>query len=351
MNLRKTAGIIVFSVLLILSFSNKMSFGEIATDKKFSMGAGPMSIRNQMPLYLIFLQMAPENAGVREHKKFEINADYTVSNITVSAFTPATSLYDIQIDLEVSRITIDFRYGLYNNLEIGLELPYISLSSGYLDGPIESIEDVIDARTPRSRERQGSYEFDYTFKYNNQFLIYQKHSVEGLGDIVLNSKYHLLKERSWFLPNISLRAAVKFPTAEKNDLLGSGEIDYGIGLLLDKCFFGRAFVYAGANAVMIEKPSFFSALGLEEQIFSGMLAIEYLFTKRFSLVTQVTGNTTPYPFTDTNPLDNEAYELGIGLNYAFKKDTDLLYHFGITENISAASSPDVSLHTGLKWRF
>jgi len=340
----------IFLVFIVLLLGNNMvSYAEL--EEGFIEKSGPITVRNQMPLYLFYLQMPPDVAGVIDRKKFRIDADYTVSNITVSAFTPVTSLYDIDIDLEVSRLTLDFRYGIYDNLEVGLEIPYLSLSRGYLDNFIEGIEDGIGARTPRSRERQGSYEFDYSFVYNNQNLIKKTHSTQGLGDISLTAKWQLSEERGFFWPNISIRSAIKFPTAEKEDLIGSGELDYGLGLLLDKGFFDRFFIYAGCNIVKIERPSFFSELGLEEYIYSGMLAGEYFFTKRFSFVTQVTGNSTPYPESQTNVLENQAYELGIGVNYRCKEKSDTLWHFAFTENIKSASTPDVSFHTGLDWKF
>ncbi|MBU1888007.1 MAG: DUF3187 family protein, partial [Candidatus Omnitrophica bacterium] len=283
--------------------------------------------------------------------KLAVDADYLVSNITVSAFTPASSLYQVDIDLEVSRITIDLRYGLCENLEIGLEIPYISLSSGYLDETVEGFEDGIGARTPRSRERQGSYEFDYTLTYNNKKLIEKKHSTDGLGDVSLNAKYQFLKEGDRFLPNLSLRSAVKFPTADKDELLGSGEFDYGIGLLLDKGFFERLYFYLGANIIFIDKPGFLSDLGIKKEYYSGAAAIEYFFTGRLSIVTQVSGNSTPYPFSDTNPLDNDAYDFGLGVNYTWKERQEVSCYFAVIENIKAASSPDVSLETGLSWNF
>jgi len=295
--------------------------------------------------------MPPDKASVVERDKFKINADYTVSNITVSAFTPATSLYDLQIDLEVSRITIDLRYGIHDNLEIGLEIPYISLSSGYLDNFVEGFEDGIGARTPRSRERQGSYEFDYSFMYNGRYLIQKKHSSDGIGDMVLNAKYQLVREGGMLSPNLSLRSAVKFPTADKDDLLGSGEFDYGIGLLLDKGFFNKLRLYLGASIAFIERPSFLSDLGIDEHLFSGMAAMEYFFRDRFSLVMQVSGNSTPYPKSSTNPLDNDAYEFCLGVNYTWKEKTNISWNFALVENINSASSPDFTFHTGLDWRF
>ena len=351
---RRVFNISVFLLFIAFSFfifSKGLVSAETSDEESDYKNAGPLRIRNQMPLHLIYLQMIPDKASVRERNKFTTNANYTVSNISVSAFTPISSLYDIDIDLEVSTVTLDFRYGLYDNLEIGFEVPYTSFSSGYLDDLIEGIEDGIGARTPRSRERQGSNEFDYSFIYNSRKVISMKKSVEGIGDMILNAKYQLLQERGWFLPNFSIRSSVKFPTAEEDDMLGSGEFDYGLGILMDKSFFGRVFLYGGANIVAIEKPKVFDELGIGEHIYSYVLALEYCFTKRFSVVTQASGNTTPYPYSDTNPLDNDSHDFGIAFNYTCKEKSDISCHFGITENISAASSPDVSLQTGLTWKF
>lgn len=338
-------------VILLLGINHALAYTLYDDWEEYPEKGGPIAIRNQMPLYLFYLQLVPDKAGVIERNKFKIDADYTVSNITVSAFTPASSLYDIQIDMEVSRVTLDFRYGLYDNLEIGLEVPYLSLSRGYLDNFIESVEDGIGARTPRSRENQGSYKFDFSFQYNNVFIVQEKHSRDGIGDIVLNLKYQMLRETMWLLPNISLRTAVKFPSGDKDKLLGSGEVDYGLGILIDKGFFDRFFIYLGANAVKIKRPSVFSVLSIKEYIYSGLVGMEFFPTKRFSIVTQVTANTTPYPHSDTNPLDNDAFELGLGFNYTWKEKTNVSWHFAVTENITAASSPDVSFHSGIRWKF
>ncbi|MBU1852781.1 MAG: DUF3187 family protein [Candidatus Omnitrophica bacterium] len=350
MRICKIAIMMLLFCLMLLYLGENTGVAELLGEEDTPKQRGPISIRNQMPLYLFYLQMVPDKADVTKRNRFTINADYTVSNITVSAFTPVTSLYEIEIDMEVSRVTLDFRYGLYDNLEIGLEVPYLDLSRGYLDNPIEAFEDGTGARTPRSRERQGSYNFEYTFRYNYKYYIRQTESTEGLGDIVLNAKYQLLKEgRFW--PNISMRSAIKFPTAEKDDFLGSGEVDYGVGLLIDKGFFGRLFIYTGGNIAFIEKPSFFSEIGIDKEILSFLLALEFFVTERFSLVTQVTGNTTPYPYSNTNPLDNKAYDMGVGFNYTWKEKSNISWRFAVFENISAASSPDVSLKTGLSWKF
>lgn len=351
--MRKSMAAIVVFVLMFLFVAGGFVFADDSTEENTLRGLGPIAIRNQMPLYLFYLQMAPDRASVTPRNKFLINADYMVSNITVSAFTPVSSLYDVQIDMDVSRLTLDFRYGLYDNLEIGLEVPYIGMCSGYTDNFVEGFEDGIGARTPRSREHQGSYEFDYSLKYNGRYLIHEKASKQGLGEVVFNAKYQLVEDsgRCWSWPNISVRSAVKFPTANKSDLTGSGEFDYGFGLLADKGFCDKFFIYLGGNAVMIQKPSVLDILGIKEEIYSYMLALEYFFTGNFSVVTQVTGNTTPYPESNTNPLDNKAHDWALGFNYIWKEKTNVSWNFAVVENISAASSPDVSFHTALNCKF
>jgi len=347
----KIQGMIILCFLLCCATD---AFAKAGSEPLASLGyrAGPIPIRNQMPLYLIYLQMEPDKASVVEQDKFSVNTDYTVSNVTVSCFTPASSLYKIDIDAEVSRFTLDLRYGICENAEIGLEVPYISLSRGYLDEFIEGFEDTVGETTPRSRIRQGSYNFNYSFIYDSQNLIKRTNASDGLGDVVLKAKYQILEEDGYrFWPNMSLRAAVKLPTGEKRSLLGSGELDYGVGLLLDKAFSEKITGYAGCNFVIIEKPDFFSVLNLKQNMFSGIIGAEYLLTQRFSLVTQVTGNTTPYPSSGTNALDEDAFDVGIGFNYFWKEKQNVSWHFAFTENINSAASPDVSLNMGWKIGF
>jgi len=355
MHIKKKWYIILYLCLgLYLGYTDRLFATTSGYDKDGISPSGPIPVRNQMPLYLFFMQMAPDKASTLEKGKLSINADYIVSNISVSAFTPATSLYDIQIDMEVSRITLDFRYGLCDKLEVGLEIPYIGFSSGYLDDFVEDFEDTINARTPRSRQRQGSFELDYTFKYDYNYLIQAKTSKKGIGDIIASSKYQLFEDGIFncWVPNLSFRAAVKFPTADKDDLLGSGKLDYGCGFLLDKAFLNKKlFVYFGGNMVHIKKPEIFNVLDMDKKIYSYFTALEYFLTKRFSLITEISGNTTPYPHSDTNPLDNDAHEWTIGFNYNLKHKTEIYWNFAVVENIRSASSPDVSFCSGIEWRF
>jgi len=60
-------------------------------------------------------------------------------------------------------------------------------------------------------------------------------SESGLGDITLKVGYILLPEKD-YLPQIRPMAFVKFPTADKNKALGTGEFDEGISVEVSKWF-------------------------------------------------------------------------------------------------------------------
>ncbi len=55
-----------------------------------------------------------------------------------------------------------------------------------------------------------------------------KQTESGLGDITLATRYYLIDEQDW-IPSVNLTGRVKFPTADEDKGLGTGEFDYGFG--------------------------------------------------------------------------------------------------------------------------
>ncbi|MCM8781614.1 MAG: DUF3187 family protein [Candidatus Omnitrophica bacterium] len=308
---------------------------------------GPMAIRNQMPLYLFWYAFPQQNAQVASHKKFITTVDYTVSNVIIDKSTWPGEEYIVKADMEINRYNLDVRYGILDNLEINLEVPYLVLSKGYLDDFVEDFENAIGATSVGARKKTESRQFNYTVQHNYKVLIDTKSPANGIGDVAIGTKYMLLDELE-NLPRISIRGAVKLPAASKDKYLGSGEFDYGLGLLFDKSC-GRFLTYLNLNTIFIEKPSFLSELNIKNYILSGMLGFEYCFTERFSAILQGTWHSTPYPDTGIDPLDNDAIEIGLGLNYQFTMNSN--WHIAVVENGMADSTPDVTFQLGGRIKF
>lgn len=60
-------------------------------------------------------------------------------------------------------------------------------------------------------------------------------NVNGMGDLTVNAKWQFLGESTW-LPRQAIVPTVKFPTADEDKGLGSGEIDYDITWIASKSF-------------------------------------------------------------------------------------------------------------------
>jgi hypothetical protein len=333
------------SITLIIIWTVALSGSALAYERVNP--RGPMAIRNQMPLYLFWYSFPQDKADVVGERKLSTSFDYTVSNVVIDKVTTPSEEYIIKADMEISRYNLGVKYGALERLEMGLEIPYLVLGQGYLDTFVQEFEDVIGATSVGARKRTDKYKFNYDVRYQDKSLINSQSPSDGIGDVSLSAKYMLVDETQYW-PRASARAAVKFPAASKTKYHGTGEYDYGLGLLLDKSF-GRLFTYFNLNTVFIEKPDFLDEWDIKKHIFSGMLGIEYCFTERFSGIVQGTFNSTPYPTTGTDPLDNEAGEVAIGLNYQLTMNSN--WHMAVVENCYADSSPDVTFQLGGKIKF
>ena len=55
----------------------------------------------------------------------------------------------------------------------------------------------------------------------------------GIGDVILRGRYYVLDEQG-FVPSVAVTAKIKFPTADRDRGLGTGEFDEGLGLQVSK---------------------------------------------------------------------------------------------------------------------
>jgi Putative MetA-pathway of phenol degradation len=76
----------------------------------------------------------------------------------------------------------------------------------------------------------------------------------GLGDVLLKASYVLVDEKP-FLPEIAPYMKIKFPTADKDRGLGTGEFDETVGVDLSKQLIGPLFAYVTVAYTFIGSPA------------------------------------------------------------------------------------------------
>ncbi|MDH4305399.1 MAG: transporter [Nitrospira sp.] len=72
----------------------------------------------------------------------------------------------------------------------------------------------------------------------------------GLGDLILGGRYYVVEENT-ILPLVALTGKIKFPTADADRGLGTGEFDEGFGVELTKSLSDRWLAYLDGGYTLI----------------------------------------------------------------------------------------------------
>jgi hypothetical protein len=160
----------------------------------------------------------------------------------------------------------------------------------------------------------------------------------GLGDILLRVSYIVLKEEP-LLPEIEPYLKIKFPTADEDRGLGTGEFDETLGVDLSKTFLdNRLAGYLSLAYTFIGSPP-----GADfDNTFGWSIGAAYAVTLPFSVFAFLDGATAIAPGQD-NPL-----ELRVGVEYRFTKAVKLTG--SVMKGLSDGSA-DWGVSAGLALRF
>lgn len=305
---------------------------------------GPLRLVNQQPLQLLFLQPFPDVAAPVPVGRGLVHLNVALTNTLVGQDAQPWSAH---LDLEMVRTVLDVRYGILPQVELGLEVPLLYTYGGILDDFILGVERVLTPGHERSlRKRQRAGTLTYRVLRGPRLVIEGQDDALGLGDVVTKAKVRVLHEQGWW-PTVSLRAAVKWPSGDTARAFGSGQVDGGVGVIVQKTL-GRWTVYTNLD-LTVPGPAFEDA-GVSLQPFvSGILAVEYRLARPLSLVGQWRGDTRP--FHGTIPiLDKRLFETLVGVNWALARQ--LVLQVGLAEDQlnSACCSADVSFFLNLTGR-
>jgi len=276
---------------------------------ELSGGGGPFPTRNYNPVQLLFLSLPIEKATTLPEGGLEIKLEAAESSTLLYESTPDT---EVKIKFETLRTSLTLKYGLPKRLEVGVEIPILMRSSGFLDPFIVWTENTFNYANPdRDEFKEGQFG-GYTITSNGETIISGVNNQSGIGDIVLSAKYAVLTEGPR-RPVVSLRLAVKFPTADFTKQFGSGKLDVGIGLALQKTVWDRLMLYLNQNVVFPTGDFEKTDLTLHP-VSTTAGAAEWLWASWFSTVVQLDYYTTPFHGTGTRALDNTVFEIAFGTN-------------------------------------
>jgi Protein of unknown function (DUF3187) len=287
---------------------------------------GPFPVRSLSPIQLLYFQFTPERAMPLPRGLWNVRFDLVEANILGRDEHGNDAFL---FDFELTRANLALQYGLFDRLAVGLEIPLLYTWKGFLDEPIKAFEDVTGFKRTIRFERP-QHLFSYLLQKDGTDALRGTSGAVGIGDIALSAKALLREEGQW-APTIAARFALKLPTGDEDRALGSGEVDLGLGLALEKTF-GPVRLYFNTG-LTIPTGNPFSGTGISSQpMLATFLTGEYRLTERFSMLVQLNGVTPPVRHTGLD-IDRSTFEILLGFNWALP-GVPVVWQAGFMEDLN-----------------
>jgi hypothetical protein len=287
---------------------------------------GPFPVRSLAPVQLLFFQFTPERAVPVPPGIWNVRFDVVEANILARAEHQGDSFL---FDFELTRANLALQYGLFDRLALSLEIPLLYTWKGFLDEPIKAFEDVTGFKRTIRFERP-QHLFSYILQKDGRDALRGTSGAVGIGDIAISAKALLREEGQW-APAIAGRFALKLPSGDEDRALGSGAVDVGLGLALEKTF-GPVRLYFNTG-LTIPTGNPFAGTGIDTlPMLSTFLTGEYRVTERFSMLVQLNGVTPPIRNTGLD-IDRATFEILFGFNWTIP-GLPVVWQAGLMEDLN-----------------
>jgi len=321
--------------LLILSFCPLYGFSQ--TDVR------PFASHNQSPLIHSFGLPNVEGAYIMAKNKLSISSVFNVSSNSTNAFTTNEIVY---FDGEMARIDFQARYGIGSGFEVGLNIPIINHSKGFMDASINGYHNFM-GMSGGARASTPIGEILYAYEQNGKSFFNIDASAFGVGDIGFELGYKILESNTHAM---ALRAYLKMNNADKTKLLGSGTLDFslqfsgqttGVGPKPAHFFYSLGYLRIGDGSLLESMQMnnvAFASLGLAVSV------NKWLVPKM-----QLDYHSKFYKNSLTQELGDYGMQFLLGADFVLNKK--MILTAGFAEDIKINTSPDFVLHIGLNYTF
>lgn len=300
---------------------------------------------NQSPLVQIYGLPAIGSAVVLAPGARRFALAYEVANTLIAETRGPEALL---LDGESRRLTVRLGYGPRPDVELGIELPYVSYGGGFLDSFIENWHSAFGLPNG-DRDRFAQDRLTYYYRRGTEVRLDLASPVSGTGDVRLTGARQLVARPQG--TNLALRTSVKLPTGEAAELRGSGATDLALWLVAgcgrERCAgdigwqAGGGVLWLGKGDVLPEQQNRLVAFG--------SAGVEWQALPAIALKAQLNAHTAFYGQTGLTPLGDPSVQLVLGGTWRLSARSVL--DLGVTEDLLVHTAPDVSFLVALRTRF
>ncbi|MGK0499653.1 MAG: hypothetical protein ACJAYG_001295 [Oceanicoccus sp.] len=300
----------------------------------------PYSSSNRNPFVQIYGLPAAQSAQLTSVDQQQFGLQWELSNNFTKSSVANEAIF---IDGESNRINLQWRYGLRQRWEVGVDLPLLSHDSGSLDQFIEDWHDIWGL-PDGDRPAYPRDKLRYSYQRDSQLLTDVDGSANGIGDLSFNAAYQLAEsaDRQW-----ALRSALKLPTGDADKLLGSESTDLSLALHVSDQSLLQDYqlsFHVSAGLLWMDGGEVMTELR-EDIVVYGSSTLSWQFSNSVSLKVQLDGHSAFYDSSLTE-LGDDSAQLIIG--GAIRLSPRWVLDLAVIEDVAVNTAPDVVFHIGLK---
>jgi len=187
----------------------------------------PLPVNSQSPVVGIFGIPRAQGADLLGPGRMQWDATVDLTSHFEGGEIGDESIF---FDGETARVAIQGRYGINEDWNVGVELPWVHHGPGFLDHFIIEWHDFWGF-PQRGRDQVAEDEFTYRYDRGGETRLHIDSATGGPGDMIVSAQRNL-----WRGPASAgvLHTQLKLPTGEADKLTGSGAADAAAGLELSR---------------------------------------------------------------------------------------------------------------------
>jgi hypothetical protein len=249
----------------------------------------------------------------------------------------------LNFDGETGRVALQLRYGLAQNWDLQLEVPWLDQSGGDLDGIIDDWHDFW-GMSDGGRSKVPRDMLDYRYASAQGGFSLQDYT-SGIGDVSLSVSHAFYRDEN---STVSAALGYKFGTGDDNDFLGSGADDAYLALRfsgeqlsgLPLSWHGQVGYLRAGDSDVLE--------GLQEKnLWFAGLAMDWRFAQHWSLIAQVDSHAAPLDSSLTG-VGDDAVMATLGTRWYFAPQWSV--DISVVEDIRVETAPDVTFQASVRYR-
>jgi hypothetical protein len=311
------------------------------------LNSGPVSagdvdgfaLRNQHPFLHVYGLPPLQGARLNRQGATDFGITFTVVN---NAEIKDTDIESIRLDGETYFADFMLRRRVLDRLELGIDVPFVKHSAGVLDEMIAGWHDIFGM----SNSKRDGIDNELNYFYSNNGSIEQQLSMSssGIGDVQLSAAVPIVEGGAEDSRYISLRASVKLPTGDSEELHGSGATDAALGLYAQDSgqFLGKDIGYLGFAGVLALGDGDILPGKQKSVVPYGGVSATWHATEQFTITGQLQAQGA-YIDSDLDELGGSSIQLAVGGVYHLSRH-GISLRLALIEDVISDATPDFAVH-------